>query len=68
MLHCQQVTSCVNVVECCGPACSHRARKREQMSHMSVRVAELEAENAALRRALAASNAEFTDAAVAKPL
>lgn len=49
-------------------AATSRARKREQMSHMSVRVAELEAENAALRRALAASNAEFTDAAVAKPL
>ena len=68
LLRCQQLTSHVIVVERGGLACTYRARKREQMSHMSVRVAELEAENAALKRALAACNGEFTDAAVAKPL
>ena len=38
------------------------------MSHLSVRVAELEAENAALQRALAARTRELANATVAKPL
>lgn len=50
-------------------AATSRARKREQMSHLSVRVAELEEQNAALSDALAACNQQLAKATSAlRPL
>jgi len=50
-------------------AATSRARKREQMSHLSVRVAELEEQNAALTEALAACNRKLVAATTAvRPL